>query len=91
MLIAGGLMLSGCILISPIALVAPASQGFSTASLVQTGLTQTANHIVKEKTGKTINEHAWSVVEEKLLVPTVRKVILKQAYFPIRSDLEIAP
>ena len=91
MLIAGGLMLSGCILISPIALVAPASQGFSTASLVQTGLTQTANHIVKEKTGKTINGHAWSVVEEKLLVPTVRRVILKQAYFPIRSDIKIAP
>ena len=84
-------MLSGCILITPIALVGPASQGFSTGSLVQTGFIQTSNHIVKERTGKTINGHAWSVVEEKLLVPTIRKVIFKQAYFPIRSDLEIAP
>ena len=90
-LIAGGFMLSGCIIITPIALVGPATQGFSTASIVQTGLTQTANFVVKEKTGKTINGHAWSVVEKKLINPTVRQVILKQAYFPLDTHLEIAP
>ena len=63
----------------------------NTASIVQTGLTQTANFVVKEKTGKTINGHAWSVVEKKLINPTVRQVILKQAYFPIDTHLEIAP
>lgn len=92
-LTAAGMMLSGCILITPIALVGPASQGFSTASIVQTGLTQTANYIVKENTGKTIQGHAWSAVEEKFIDTTVRKVILRQAYFPTYStaDLEIAP
>jgi len=93
LLIAGGLMLSGCIIITPIALVGPATQGFSTASLAQTGIVQTANYIVKEKTGKTINGHAWSTVEEKLITPTVRRVILQHAYFPTYQtiDLEIAP
>ena len=87
-----GVLLSGCFM-APLALVGPATQGFSTASLVQTGVTQTANFIVKEKTGKTINGHAWSAVEDNLITPTVRRVILQQAYFPTYQtiDLEIAP
>ena len=93
LLITAGTMLSGCIIITPLALVGPATQGFSTASLVQTGVTQTANFIIKEKTGKTINGHAWSAVEDNLITPTVRRVILQQAYFPTYQtiDLEIAP
>ena len=93
LLIAAGTMLSGCIIITPIALVGPATQGFSTASLIQTGLTQTVNYVVKEKTGNTINGHAWSAVEQKFITPTVRRVILQHAYFPTlqTTDLEVAP
>ena len=86
-------MMSGCIIITPMAFVGPATQGFSTASIVQTGITQSANYIIKEKTGKTIKDHAWTTLQEKIITPTVRKVIIRQAYFPTfqMEDLEIAP
>ncbi len=67
--------LSGCFM-APLALVGPATSGFSTASLVQSGLSTGANYIVKKQTGKTISEHALGSLE---------KDVLQQSYFPDRQ------
>lgn len=39
------------------ALVGPASSGFTTASIVQSAITSTTSHVVKKTTGKSIYEH----------------------------------
>ena len=67
-----GVMLTGCFM-APIALIGPATSGFSTASLIQTGVTTTANYMVKKSTGKTISEHA---------LDSIGISIIKQSYFP---------
>ena len=72
-----GVMLSGCFM-APLALIGPATSGFSTASLVQAGVSSGANFIVKRSTGKTITEHAIDVVN---------KDIYKQTYFPKDESL----
>ena len=46
-----GILLSGCF-IAPIAMVGPAVSGFSTASLVQAGVSTGANYVIKQSTGK---------------------------------------
>ena len=51
-----GVTVSGCFM-APLALIGPISSGFSTASLIQTGVTTGANYVVKKSTGKTIAEH----------------------------------
>tara|TARA_Y100000590_G_scaffold10264_1_gene12673 strand:- start:4535 stop:4801 length:267 start_codon:yes stop_codon:yes gene_type:complete len=77
-----GLLLSGCF-VAPIALIGPATSGFTTASIVQTGITTTANYMVKKSTGKTIAEHAFGSIEDD---------ILRQTYFPKEKvDLVVAP
>ena len=53
-----GVLLSGCFMV-PMAFVGPAVSGFSTASIVQSGVTTTASYMVKKSTGKTITEHAF--------------------------------
>ena len=58
---------------APLALIGPATSGFSTASLIQSGVTTGANYVVKKSTGKTITEHAIDVLNND---------ILQQAYFP---------
>ena len=65
-------MLSGCFM-APMALIGPATSGFTTASIIQSGVTTGANYMVKRSTGKTIAEHAFD---------TVSKEILQQTYFP---------
>ena len=67
-----GVMLSGCYMV-PMALVGPATSGFSTASFVQSGFTTTANYLVKKGTGRSIGEHAFNMINND---------VLKQAYFP---------
>ena len=67
-----GLILSGCF-VAPIALIGPATSGFSTASLIQSGVTTGANYMVKKSTGKTITEHAFE---------SINKDILQQTYLP---------
>ena len=52
-----GVLLSGCFM-APLALIGPATSGFSTASIIQSGVTTGANYMVKKSTGKTIGEHA---------------------------------
>jgi len=65
-------VLSGCYM-APIALIGPATSGFSTASIIQSGVTTSANYVVQKTTGKTITQHAFDAVT---------KDILQQAYFP---------
>ena len=77
-----GVMLSGCF-VAPLALVGPVTSGFSTASLVQAGVSSGASYMVQKSTGKTIGEHA---------IDTISKDVLKQTYFPIKRDpLVVAP
>ena len=73
-----GITVQGCV-VAPIALLGPAASGFSTASLVQTGITTSFNYNVKKKTGKTITEH---------VLDTVSNETLKQTYLPISSSKE---
>ena len=70
-----GILLSGCF-IAPIAMVGPAVSGFSTASLVQAGVSTGANYVIKQITGKTISEHAITAINDD---------ILKQTFSPIKN------
>jgi len=68
---------------APIALIGPATSGFSTASIIQTGITSGTNYIVKQSTGKSIGEHA---------INAINKEVLMQTYFPENSNpLIVAP
>ena len=67
-----GTLLSGCF-VAPMALIGPATSGFSTASIIQSGVTTGANYLVKKSTGKTISQHAFEAID---------KDILQQTYFP---------
>ena len=77
-----GVMLTGCFM-APLALIGPATSGFSTASLIQAGVSSGANYVVKKGTGKTIGEHAFD---------TIGRETLQQTYFPRNSNsLIVAP
>ena len=67
-----GVTLSGCFM-APMALIGPATSGFTTASLVQSGISTGASYIVKKSTGKTISEHVMNAIE---------KDVLEHAYLP---------
>ena len=67
-----GLTLSGCFM-APLAMIGPVTSGFSTASILQSGITSGANYVVKKRTGKTITEHAFDSISQD---------ILKQTYLP---------
>ena len=67
-----GVTVSGCFM-APLALIGPATSGFSTASLVQAGVSSGANYMVKKSTGKTIGEHAYNAIS---------KETLQRSYFP---------
>ena len=77
-----GVMLSGCFM-APLALLGPATSGFSTASLIQAGVSSGANYMVKKGTGKTIGEHAFD---------TISRDTLQRTYFPKNiNSLIVAP
>ena len=61
----------------PMALLGPAASGFSTASLIQSGVTTGVNYMVKKNTGKTIAEHAFD---------TINPDIMKQSYVPREKE-----
>ena len=71
-----GVTVSGCFM-APLALLGPASSGFSTASLIQSSVTTGANYMVKKSTGKTITEH---------VMEAMNKDILQQAYLPKEKE-----
>jgi len=68
-------LLSGCFM-APMALVGPMMSGFSTASIIQSGLSSGANYMVKKSTGKTIGQHAFEVISSS------NEAVLQQSYFP---------
>jgi len=76
-----GVMLSGCFMV-PMAFIGPAASGFSTASLIQSGITTGASYMVKKSTGKTITEHAISALD---------KDVMQQTYFPKNRTSLIVP
>ena len=67
-----GVTVSGCFM-APMALIGPATSGFSTASIIQSGVTTGANYMVKKSTGKTISEHA---------LDAINKEVMQQTYMP---------
>ena len=71
-----GVTVSGCFM-APIALIGPVTSGFSTASIIQTGVSTGANFMVKKSTGKTISEHAMDALN---------KDVLEQAYLPQEKE-----
>jgi len=77
-----GLTLSGCFM-APMALIGPATSGFTTASIVQSGISTGASYVVKKSTGKSISEHAISALTDD---------ILQQTYFPKnQTSFVVAP
>ena len=75
-----GTLLSGCFM-APLALIGPITSGYSTASLIQAGVSTGTNYMVKKSTGRTIGEHAIDIIN---------KDILKQTYLPINHKPLIA-
>tara|TARA_Y100000590_G_scaffold465748_1_gene638923 strand:+ start:2368 stop:2658 length:291 start_codon:yes stop_codon:yes gene_type:complete len=74
-----GVLLSGCF-VAPLALIGPATSGFSTASIIQSGVTSGANYMVKKSTGKTITEHA---------IDSINKDVFKQTYLPQNTEEKV--
>ena len=64
LIVAVGVTVSGCFM-APLALMGPAASGFSTASIIQSGVTTGASYMVKKSTGKTIAEHALTVINKE--------------------------
>ena len=67
-----GLFVSGCYMV-PLALIGPATSGFTTTSVMQAAVTSTASHVVKKTTGKTFSEHALDAINMD---------DISQGYFP---------
>ena len=61
-----GVSLTGCFM-APLALIGPATSGFSTASLIQSGISTGANYVVKKSTGKTITEHVLDSINPETI------------------------
>ena len=77
-----GVMLSGCFMV-PLAMIGPATSGFSTASIIQASISSGANYMVKKSTGKTIGEHAIDAISSETL---------QRTYFPRNNNsLIVAP
>ena len=74
------LLTSGCYM-APLALIGPATSGFSTASIIQTTVTASGNYLVKKSTGKTVTEHALDALNE---------ANMKHSYFPSEIITESA-
>ena len=75
-----GVMLSGCFMV-PMALIGPTVSGYSTASLIQSGVTTTASIVVKRSTGKSIGEHAFDAL--------VSEEDIKQSYIPENNAVRL--
>ena len=71
-----GVTVSGCFM-APMALIGPAASGFSTASIIQSGVTTGANYMVQKSTGKTIAEHA---------LDAINKDVIQHTYFPTNEN-----
>ena len=76
LIVALGVTLSGCFMV-PMAFIGPATSGFTTASIIQSGITTGAGYMVKKSTGKSITEHAMDAIGGDTL---------KQTYMPNISE-----
>ena len=84
-----GVFLSGCFM-APLALIGPVTSGFSTASIIQSGITTGADFIIRQRTGKSISQHAFDRINKEIYV--VNKEVLKQTYLPKKQIvLIVAP
>ena len=82
LIVALAVTVSGCFM-APMALIGPATSGFTTASILQSGVTTGAGYLVKKSTGKSIGEHA---------IDAINKDVLQQTYFPKdTTQLFVAP
>jgi hypothetical protein len=72
-----GVTLSGCFM-APIALIGPVTSGWSTASIVQAGVSSGANYMIQKSTGKTISEH---------VIKSLNQTTVHQAYFPTEKTI----
>ena len=79
LIIALSVSVSGCFM-APMAFIGPATSGFSTASIIQSGITTSANYVVKQSTGKTISQHAFEAIN---------KDVYKQSYFPKEESIKV--
>jgi hypothetical protein len=70
-----GVTLSGCFM-APMALIGPATSGWTSASIIQSGLGSGASYIVEKSTGKSISEHAFAAINKETTE------ILRQSYLP---------
>ena len=62
-----GVALLGCYMV-PMALIGPASSGFTTASIMKSGISSGTNYLIKKSTGKTISEHVFGSVKGEVLI-----------------------
>ena len=67
-----GVLLNGCFM-APLAFIGPITSGYSTASLIQSGVSMSANYLVKKSSGKSITQHAYDAINVS---------IIEQSYFP---------
>ena len=84
-----GVTLSGCF-VAPLALIGPATSGFSTASIIQAGVSSGASYMVKKSTGKTISEHAIDAINNSALQQTYlpKEITSKTVILPISKPVE---
>ena len=85
-----GTLLSGCFM-APMAFIGPATSGFSTASIAQSGITSAANYVYKKNTGKTIMEQALIIMNKNKTEAILKSV--QQTYLPksISPDTKVSP
>ena len=76
LIVALGVSVSGCFM-APLALIGPATSGFSTASLLKSLPTTAANYMIKKNTGKTIGQHVLDSIGDD---------IYKQTYLPEKQN-----
>ena len=89
LIVALGVTVSGCFM-APLALLGPASSGFSTASIIQSGVTTGANYVVKRSTGKTIAEHAIAIINSEHSIAIINSKDIYQQTFAATYEPSIA-
>ena len=84
-----GVLLSGCFM-APLAFIGPVTSGYSTASIIQSGVTTGANYMVQKSTGKSISEHAIEAINNSALQQTYlpKEISSKTVILPISKPAE---
>tara|TARA_Y100000590_G_scaffold155209_1_gene178412 strand:- start:6603 stop:6869 length:267 start_codon:yes stop_codon:yes gene_type:complete len=76
-----GVLLQGCYMV-PLAFIGPATSGFTTASLIQSGVTTGASYVVQKATGKTIAEHTFAALERDVLINAFTAEKITKKFLP---------